>query len=115
MNLPSVKTLRRVFGDDAPDARRQLERWRDGSRPPAVDTLFARLDSMANTHGVECIWTDGRQDDSRYGPRYLYLNTGDTYADTLLVDRDTGRVWVGSWGDLVEMAERNPGRWGRIE
>lgn len=112
MRLPGVKTLERVFGERAKDARTYLERWR--LKRWAADVMMERLDQYADTCGVECIWTDGRQDDARYGPRYLYLNTGETYADTLILDRDEGRVWVGSWGDLVEQAERYPHRWGRI-
>lgn len=32
----------------------------------------------------------------------IYLNMGDTYADTLLFRSDTERLWVGSYGDFVE-------------
>ena len=111
MRLPSVKTLEPVFGERAERARAYLERWR--LKRWSTDVMMERLDQYAGTCGVECIWTDGRQD-TLDGPRYLYLNTGDTYAATLILDRDYGRLRVGSWGDLVEQAERYPHRWGRI-
>lgn len=34
---------------------------------------------------------------------YLYyLNTGETYATTLLYNQRTGNLYVGNWGDFVE-------------
>lgn len=37
-----------------------------------------------------------------YAPPYEYLNAGDPYSGTLIYDRDGDRLFVGSWGDVVE-------------
>lgn len=108
MNLPSIKTLRQVFGDDAPRARAILEMTRRelaqhpvGAKriaecwhqPDWWDIRMHCLDALGHTYGVEAI----RLRDGRYVP---YLNAGDTYATTLL--RFNGRYTVGCWGDIAE-------------
>ena len=60
------------------------------------DTLIIHLaDIVLNGHGVEG-WTD--PDDYTEGVRYV--NMGDTYALTLVLDHGTFKVC--SWGDLAE-------------
>ena len=108
MRLPSVKTLSSVFGDKARDARAILEmtraqlealpagaaRARECYHPPATyDLRLTCLDALGESYGVECFET------SR-GEAVHYLNTGDTYAPTLVRFRGTYRV--ASWGDLAE-------------
>jgi len=51
------------------------------------------------TYGVEGL---GPPRSGDYAPPYEYLNAGDTYSATLIYDRDRDRLFVGSWGDLVE-------------
>lgn len=47
------------------------------------------------------------------GPEYQYINMGDTYATTLIYDRDKDRLFIGDWGSIVEQEgedwENNPG------
>lgn len=110
-NLPSVKTLSEVFGDNAKKARQvleadktklrelivefNLESWRrQFYNPPRIaDVKLAILDKLANTCGTESFqvkntdWCD-------------YLNAGDTYAPTLVYFR--GRYRVSSWGEIAE-------------
>ena len=108
MNLPSIKTLRAVFGDKAREARRILEmnraelealpagaaRLRECYHPPKTyDLRLHCLDALGESFGVE-----GFQ--LRTGEFCDYLNTGDTYAPTLL--RVNGRYRVGCWGDIAE-------------
>lgn len=108
MNLPSVKTLRVVFGDNAKQARAILEMTRaqleelpacaariaECYHPPETyDLRLTALDALAGTHGVEAFET-------REGGWCEYLNSGDTYAPTLL--RFRGRYRVGCWGDIAE-------------
>lgn len=108
MNLPSVKTLRDVFGDNARAARRVLEMTRadleatpagaariaECWHPPATcDVRMTVLDTLAGTHGVEVFNT------RRHGPCY-YLNAGDTYTVTLVYFRN--RYRVACWGDIAE-------------
>lgn len=111
MNLPSIKTLSQVFGDNAKEARRilearpselkgflfeyKLEGWERRFRnPPSISHVrLAILDRLAETHGVEGVQVkDGSWCD--------YLNTGETYAPTLVYFRERYRVV--SWGDIVE-------------
>jgi hypothetical protein len=106
--LPSVRTLRVVFGDNAKQARailemsrRELEALPAGAarvaecyNPPATsDIRLTCLDALAGTHGVEAFATkrDGYCE---------YLNAGDTYAPTLV--RFRGRYRVATWGDIAE-------------
>jgi hypothetical protein len=106
--LPSIKTLRAVFGDNAKESRRVLEMSRaelvatpagaarvsECYNPPATsDIRMSVLNELAGTHGVEAFETkrNGWCD---------YLNTGDSYAPTLV--RYRGRYRVASWGDIAE-------------
>lgn len=68
--------------------------------PPDRHTLvMIALDAIAGTCGVEYIGPV----DMRRGPPLEYLNTGDTYAETLLWFRDFANPWrMGSWGDYAE-------------
>ena len=108
MRLPSIKTLRQVFGADAPKARAILEMTRDelaalpaGAariaecyHPPRTsDVRMHCLDALGHSYGVEAICLR----DGRYVP---YLNAGDAYAATLL--RFNGRYRVTTWGDIAE-------------
>jgi hypothetical protein len=105
--LPSVRTLRAVFNDNARQARTILEMTRaDLEKLPAgmarVDECFHSpkthdirlhcLDALAGTHGVEAFETPHGW--------YNYLNTGDTYAPALVFFR--GRYQVVAWGDIAE-------------
>lgn len=106
--LPSVRTLRQVFGENAKQARqilkmsrRELEELPAGAarvvgcyHPPATSDLrLTCLDALAGTCGVEAFET-------RRDGWCEYLNAGDTYAPTLV--RFRGRYQVTSWGDIAE-------------
>lgn len=110
--LPSVKSLRLVFGDKAPEARRILEasrswleyltaceiRIRECYHPPStLDLRLTALDALAGTYGIE-----GAQ--SSDGQWLTWLNAGDTYTPT--ITHWAGRYRVESWGDRVEKLER---------
>jgi ferredoxin-like protein FixX len=116
VRLPSIKTLRAVFDDKAPEARRILEMSRAElealpagaarvaecyGRPDTVDLRMSCLDALGcGTFGVESFETTKR--DWRTGAPEVceYLNTGDTYAPTLI--NFCGRYRVASWGDIAE-------------
>jgi hypothetical protein len=55
------------------------------------------LDATAETFGVEYVPAGH----NARSPGFEYLNTGDTYAPTI-IRLDTGRYIVSSWGDIVE-------------
>lgn len=116
MNLPSIKTLRAVFADRAPEARRVLEMRRAEllehpvgaaraaqcyREPLTSDLRMTILDSIAGTHGVEGFDLGHR---SKGTGVVWYLNAGDTYTTTLV--RWNGRYRVESWGDRLETLER---------
>lgn len=57
------------------------------------------MNEVLETHGVEGL---GPPRSGDYAPPYEYLNVGDPYSGTLIYDRDGDRLFVGSWGDVVE-------------
>ena len=109
MNLPSIKTLRAIAHDRAPELRELLEQKRktrdyqsvrDWIRqcyhePRYYDRMLCAANEICGTCGVEGFR-------ARNGYYWEYLNTGDTYTPTLLLNRTTGRFAVTSWGDIVE-------------
>lgn len=65
-----------------------------------VTVALHAMDQIMGTHGVEAL---GPPDDrDGYAPPYEYLNTGDTYAATLIYKRASDALRIGSWGDIVE-------------
>lgn len=112
MNKPSIKTLSRVF-TDAKLARKILEMTRaelsellagkaridECYHPPKTyDVRLACLNAIEpGMHSVEAI-------ESENGEYADYLNTGDSYTDTLIYWQ--GRYIVQSVGDFIEVKER---------
>lgn len=64
-----------------------------------VTVAMHAINEILEGHGVEGLG-EGRPGD--YAPPYEYINMGDTYATTLIYDRDSDRLFIGSWGDVVE-------------
>ncbi len=58
------------------------------------------LDTLLETHGVECL--DGDRDSHSKSPRFEYLNVGDPYIPTVVWYRSSGRYYVRCYGDIVE-------------
>jgi hypothetical protein len=116
-NLPSVKTLTQVFGENAKLARKTLEMTDQGLRQiieaqdllrecfnlPATEHVRMHvLNKLAETHGVESVEVCVER---RYGDPDNYaefLNTGEMYAATLILYRGRYRVQ-----DLGTFLERN--------
>lgn len=63
-----------------------------------VTVALHAINDILETHGVEAL---GPQH-SVSAPPYEYLNTGDTYATTLIYKRDTDNLFIGNWGDIAE-------------
>lgn len=110
--IPSIKTLSLAFGDNAKALRRILAmphnelsehpaaaaRIRECYHRPAwSDLRLTALNATAGTYGVEGV-------QSRSGSWATYLNTGDTYAPTIIFWQ--GKYRVQSLGDFVEIQER---------
>jgi hypothetical protein len=65
-----------------------------------VELMFAILDSMLHTCGVAYI---AHKDDDEYEALGLsYLNTGDSYAPTIVYDHKDDEWMIISWGDIIE-------------
>ena len=116
MNLPSIKTLDRAFPGKGKALRTLLTSSAAVRAHPAAQALEAQcynppglaylrmtaLDAAAGTYGIEAVWREGESaSDCTSTPAFEYLNTGDTYAPTI-VRRAGGRYQVASWGDIVE-------------
>lgn len=115
--LPSIKTLRAVFAERAPEARRILEMRRDQLEahpvgaarlaecyhaPTTLDLRMTVLNSLdSGLHGVGAFDIGHRNGDAN---TVWYLNAGDTYAPTLVFW--DGRYRVESWVNRVEILER---------
>ena len=114
MRLPSIKTLRTIFQDNAKEARRVLEFTTANQCAEAYPCAQARIDecftmpklgdlkrtilnTLGDFSGQESILFSSEE-------VAYYLNAGDTYVPTLIYFRGAYRVQ--SFGDLIETLER---------
>lgn len=72
-----------------------------------VTVALHAINDIVGGYGVEGLGP-GRSGD--YAPPYEYINMGDTYATTLIYDRDADRLYIGDWGTIVEQ-EDPEGEW----
>lgn len=91
---------------------RAVEWVRSCYHPPRPQALkLAALDELLGTYGVEAIQPEGAWVDRYYGSNVAsYLNTGETYAPTLLLDHEQQRWKLTSWGDFLEAWEAKHGQ-----
>jgi hypothetical protein len=74
--------------------------------PRTAEVKLAALDETLETYGVEGLAVEGAWIDRYHGDIVAsYLNTGDTYSPTLLLDHDANRWRLTSWGDFYESVE----------
>jgi hypothetical protein len=66
---------------------------------------MSALNELLLTHGVEAIRTSEHIDRYHFDIRAGYLNTGDTYNTTILLDHRDNKWLLTSWGDFVESIE----------
>lgn len=119
--IPSMKTLEATLSgvlskghtpvDEAlKQLRNVLVAWRDGTlnyrsmihKPSRV--MLEAANSILEGHGIEYLESvNGRA-------HAYYVNMGDTYAPTILLDTSSDSVRVTSWGDWVEAQERKGNR-----
>lgn len=64
-----------------------------------VTVALHAMNEVMGTYGVEALGPDVH---GYNAPPYEYLNTGDTYATTLIYRRRDNSLNIGSWGDIVE-------------
>jgi len=124
-HIPSLKKLREAFGKklynprglltildienekksverDIRSLRRFLVRWRDDELK--TQDLLEALNVYLQGHGVEYLHSENDR------ARAYYINMGDTYDTTLVLDVPRRRVWITSWGNWVETEERQGNR-----
>ena len=75
-----------------------LERWRD--KQLRTREMLDIADSLLDGHGVESLRSDNGRAEA------YYVNMGDTYDTTVLLDLPRETVFIMSWGDYVEKEER---------
>lgn len=103
MNYPSVLMLSELTGEQAHANKVKAKAIRKIIKTPwePVTKLLERVEKQGllgiSTHGVERI---DRGEGSK-SPSILYLNTGDSYTQTLMYISGRG-FRVGCWGDIVE-------------
>jgi len=111
---PSAKTLSERLGlgeDAAAELKAALVRW-DWSEERTrrgADAVLELADRLMDGDGVEAISADNRWREYHMDIVLLYVNTGETYTDTLRYDTERGTFSVGSWGAWVEHAEAHRG------
>ncbi len=73
--------------------------------PRRIELILSALNELMGTFGVEAF----NSRESRMHAIAEYLNTGDTYAPTILFRHDTGTFRITSWGDFFEANEKRLG------
>lgn len=72
---------------------------------PAKDAKLSALNELLGMFGVEPI-RDENTWDNYYGDCVAeYLNAGDSYAATIVLDHTRGKWLLSTWGDFVEANE----------
>lgn len=99
--IPTAESLARITNwatrkaigkSDGKKLRKALEdAAAKGSKAKA---LLGIVNTLLDAHGVESLYPDY--------PEIYYVNLGDTYDTTLLLNVATGNLYVGAWGDYVE-------------
>lgn len=112
-HIPSEKMLKRMLSGvlektrDGVDLnikrlRVVLVQWRN--RWIKSQYMLKEANIILEGFGIEYIRSE--QDDQYDAHGAYYVNMGDTYTPTILLDLDRNRVWATSWGDWVEAEER---------
>lgn len=104
VRLPSVNTLEAICDcrEDAKKVREIMEKERY-----FPGRMLRKVNNFLGLCGKEYIAS--KQDSQWESLGISYCNTGDSYAPTLCYDHNSGRIFVSSWGDIVE---KNPRRFG---
>lgn len=110
-NLALLIIRGRVKPENHPKRFPRTNSWADRcySYPNRREIKLEALDELLKTHGVEAI-TDERIYIDRYHRNIVasYLNTGESYAETLLFDNYENKWKLTSSGDFVESLDSHP-------
>lgn len=85
-------------------------KWIDAcyNTPRRSEIKLSALDELLHTYGVEPINDENTFVDSYYGSVIAsYLNVGETYMPTILLDHVHSRWRLTSWGDFYESRVQN--------
>lgn len=100
------KALNVLRGKLDPCTVPETQGWVDAcyNRPSDHELVLHACDVLLGTHGVESLGPG----DLRYDPPFEYLNTGDSYALTIVYDTQDRRFFLSSWGDIAEKYMEDP-------
>lgn len=101
------KILRLIQGKSDHRTFPSVQKWlaQCHNEPARPELIMEAINELTGGHGVEAIR-------GRYVSRYyqdiqaVYVNQGDTYDSTILLDNETGRYMLTSWGDWYERNEK---------
>ena len=97
-----TEVFRLISGDLDPETYASVEAWvrQCYHRPDDEEMILCALSEVLGGFGTEGI----RAEDG--GTVASYVNMGDSYATTVLLDSASWFFQIGSWGDFVEAWER---------
>jgi len=116
--FPSIKTIETRLNVDRetairvrglmdgsvdPDTSEAVQRWVSQCyhEPSKREKVMCAIDESLETFGVEAI--EGKYIDRyHFNIQAVYCNTGDIYADTVLLCHDRDRFMIIGWADYVE-------------
>lgn len=79
------------------------------NRPRDHELVLDALNRVLGTCGVEAIELEGNYVDSYFfNVNFLYLNTGDSYDNTIMFDCNTWKYFIGSTYDVAEYCLNTP-------
>ena len=87
-----------------PETVEAVDRWvrQCFNRPSDNELKMEALNAVLDCYGVEALRNEDADWDSYHGDIVAtYLNTGDTYSTTVLLDRE-GEFHITSYGDWIE-------------
>ncbi len=108
IDLKTAKLINNLLGGKIEITGNKLfpvtNKWiNDCYNPPSkMELIMSTLNETLNLYGVESI------ECNKYINNYwqhciaIYLNTGDTYCNTILYRTDKEKFYITSWGDFVE-------------
>lgn len=92
-------------GETEPASYRWVSDWLDKCyhMPSRNEQMLAAVDGIIGGFGVEALWPEGWE--NLRVPAAAYVNIGDTYDTTLILDYMLNKWRVMSWGDWMEEFE----------
>lgn len=100
--IPSRKRLIEIFPEVHSQLRQLLEDWKNRSIKSAE--MMQEANGVLGGHGVEHLESINERAEA------YYVNMGDTYNATILLDIGRNRVWATDWGSWLEAEEKRGNR-----